>query len=671
LSVISFDSETWLIEPGCMAPPLVCVQWSVDGGSPQILHRDRARATVEGWLRGSDTLVGHNVAYDMGVIAAQWPDLLPLIFAKYDRDEITDTMLREQLLRIAVGTFRREQVGDEWLPVKYSLADCIRRHFGRNLKKEGWRLFYRCFDQVPNVEEWPEYAMHFMADGRAARWPEWAIAIPTDEDRAGLLASTVSEATEYALADATNTYQLKDAQDSAGTFYADLYSDQFRQARAAFALHLSSCWGLYTDADAVEKLAVVLEAEFAGLTFELQQLGIVKPDGSATIAVAREWMIRACEEAGVPTMATKKGAVSLSAEACARFDPEEDGDLDNLSDAADAVCKYSRFQRVRKTLSNDIEMLRAGCDVPIQPRYGLAETGRTRATKPNIQAINRGHGIREAFRPRQGTVFAQADFEGLELHTLAAWCLEVIGWSHLADTLNAGQDVHLAMAADLMGVTYDDALARHKAHDPEMKEWRQRAKALNFGLPGGLGAEKFALYAKASYGVHITIEEARQYKARWLQRFPEMNEFFRLASMATNNPDKLGTEIHLFTKRLRGGSRYSALCNGRFQGLGADAAKEALWRVTRACYVEPGSALYGSRVVAFVHDELIIESAEAVAPEAAVELGRVMMAGANVYLGRVPVRLTPQLMSVWSKKAEPVYGTDGRLIPWTAPVIEE
>src|SRR6185437_15601253 len=99
-NVIAFDTETWLIEPGTLAPPIVCLQWaSTLNREPCIVHRDGgAKTWIETWLRSDDLLVGHNVAFDLAVIAAQWPDLLPLIFAKYDRDEITDTLLREQLI---------------------------------------------------------------------------------------------------------------------------------------------------------------------------------------------------------------------------------------------------------------------------------------------------------------------------------------------------------------------------------------------------------------------------------------------------------------------------------------------------------------------------------------------------------------------------------------------
>ena len=125
-------------------------------------------------------------------------------------------------------------------------------------------------------------------------------------------------------------------------------------------------------------------------------------------------------------------------------------------------------------------------------------------------------------------------------------------------------------------------------------------------------------------------------------------------------------DVSVFTNRFSAGMRYSQLCNRRFQGLGADCAKAALWAVTRACYVEPESPLYGCRVVAFVHDEVIAEAPYERAAAAAKELGRVMCAAANEqYLAKVPVRTAPQIMTIWSKSAEPVYDANGELLPWS------
>jgi hypothetical protein len=68
-----------------------------------------------------------------------------------------------------------------------------------------------------------------------------------------------------------------------------------------------------------------------------------------------------------------------------------------------------------------------------------------------------------------------------------------------------------------------------------------------------------------------------------------------------------------------------------------------------------------------VHDELIVETNDA--PEAhdvAIELGRLMVTGANDFLPDVPARIEPLLARCWSKKAKPTHGSDGRLVPWAA-----
>ena len=677
--VIAFDTETHLIEPGLLAPPLVCLQWLPSGPyqSAMLIHRDAPGTVplIKGWLDSDKILVGHNVAYDMAVIAAQWPELLPVIFAKYARNQVTDTLTREQLLMLSRGQFRSfsrplPDGGVEMIGVKYSLADCITRHFGRQLKKEGWRLFYRVFDQEPNIDAWLPAAKDFQANAREGHWPQWALDLTSPEDRAGLLAASPEEAVTYALEDARTTLALYEHQELVALDIPGVFADQFRRARASFALHLSSAWGLHTDADAVEELAEKLEVRFAELTADLQHEGIIRDDGSADTKAAMAAMVEACREEGLPVAMTRGGTkprangqvsppqVSLGAEACERFDEDT------------VIGMYSTFQTLRKTLRNDIKMLRAGVEVPIQPRYDMADTGRTRCSKPNIQAINRGEGIRDCFRPRPGYVFIQGDFEGLELHTLAQWCLTVLGKSELAKRLNAGIDVHLDMAATMLGITYGEALAMKKAGSPAIKEYRQQAKAVNFGYPGGLGAKKLVRYAKSNYGTVMSLQDAEAAKHAWLSKLPEMVDFFRLAAQATAQ-DTLATETHIFSGRIRGGCRYSALCNGRFQGLGADAALEAMWRVTEACYVLAASPLYGCRPVAFVHDEIIAECPDAAdrVDAAARELGRLMCEGANVYLKDVPVRVLPQAMTKWSKKAEPTFDSQGRIIPWTGEPV--
>lgn len=652
--IVALDCETWLIEPGLAAPPLICVQWrgnAFEYNRPAILHRDRAKEVVEAFLRGNCILVGHNVAYDMAVICAQWPDLIPLVFDKYDRNQVTDTMIRDQLIQVAEGEFRSWVTRDgEIMPVNYTLADCTRRRLQRNLKKEGFRMFYRIFDAVPNIDDWDKVAAGFQRHVRDGFRPPWfAEGGVDDDDIAGLLAADPSEARTYALEDGNTTLDLYEAQEH----WVKLFDDQYRQARAAFALRLITCWGFYTDTESVDKLEAALNGELDDLKDTLIAAGLIRSNGTADTKAAMAAMEEACREENIPVGRTKGGKVSLSAESCARFDDDS------------IIGQYSRFLTVRKTLTNDIKMLRAGCDVPVQSQYGTTDSFRTRATKPNVQAINRGAGIREAFRPRPGFVFIQSDFEMEELHTLAQWCLVHLGKSELAKALNAGKDVHTMMACSLLKIPYEEGMARKKAGDKVLKEYRQRAKPINFGYPGGLGIQKFRRFAKLQYNVDMTDDEARMAKELWLQMWPEMLDFFQMAAQATANPAGVGDEWSLYSNRLHGNNRYSVVCNGRFQRLAADASKAALWAVTRAQFTQPESPLYGTRSVAFIHDEIIAECEEGPRMSAAArELGRVMCEAGSVFTPDVPLRAVPLIMRVWSKNAEPVYDEEGNLIPW-------
>ncbi len=104
--------------------------------------------------------------------------------------------------------------------------------------------------------------------------------------------------------------------------------------------------------------------------------------------------------------------------------------------------------------------------------------------------------------------------------------------------------------------------------------------------------------------------------------------------------------------------------NTLFQGLAADGAKNALFRVAHECYVDQGTALFGTRPVVFVHDEIIAEVPADIAHEASERLAVVMCQAMAEYVPDVPITAKPALMERWLKAAEPVYA-NGRLVPWT------
>jgi len=456
-------------------------------------------------------------------------------------------------------------------------------------------------------------------------------------------------AREYPLEDARATLDVFLQQEE----HVQYIPDQFRQARAAWALHLTSVWGLRTHAPGVDKLEQETRTALSGIEGDLQAAGLVRADGSRNVKAARALMVQVCEALKKPVRLTAKGQVSLDSDAC------EASEYDLLED-------YAELTSLKNVLSKDIPVLRAGITFPVHTTFGLAASGRSTSSKPNVQNPRRLPGIRETFIPRAGKVFAQADFSGLELHTLAQTCVTLFGQSKLAEALNAGIDPHTAFAADILGISYEEAVARKNAGDEAVDDARQTGKVFNFGSPGGLGAEKLCLYARKTYGVLLAEDRARELKVAWLGRWPEMRLFFDHVGKLVDEDTGDALVEQLFSKRWRGGAHYTAACNTYFQGLGADAAKRALYLVSRACYAESRSVLYGSRPVNFVHDEVILETDDVPgAHDVAVELGRLMVEGANEFLPDVPARVEPLLARCWSKKSKPVY-VDGRLVPWAA-----
>lgn len=298
-------------------------------------------------------------------------------------------------------------------------------------------------------------------------------------------------------------------------------------------------------------------------------------------------------------------------------------------------------------------------------------------------------------------IYASADYDGLELRTMAQVCLSLLGESSLARVLNSGVDPHLEMAANMLGLGYAEAVEQHKAEnaarkaargkaaaefrDPDaaaravptlVDDARQAGKVANFGLPGGLGAKRLVFFARKVYGVRLSEEKAKWLKGVWLETRPEFKRYFRMVD-SWQAADGLISFEHLDLTRAarggrggrQGGAKYTECCNALFQHLGARATGAALFAVSRACYAEPASPLFGWRLVNYVHDDFIVEGPEHRPVEfaghyAAHELVRIMVSEAGRYLPDVPPTAKPQLMRYWSKDAKPVW-QDGHLVPWS------
>lgn len=184
----------------------------------------------------------------------------------------------------------------------------------------------------------------------------------------------------------------------------------------------------------------------------------------------------------------------------------------------------------------------------------------------------------------------------------------------------------------------------------------------NFGNPGGLGAARFRAYAKGSWGVEISEEQATELRNLWFAMLREAKPYFDLIGKLTGDGSNYEI-IQTRSNRVRGDVGFTDGANGFFQGLAADCAKDAGFDLSEAMYRDTSSPAYGSRIVDFVHDEFLFEVPIDRAHEAAWTANAILEAAGRRWMPGCPPKSEPALMERWYKDAESVV-ENGRLTPW-------
>lgn len=248
-------------------------------------------------------------------------------------------------------------------------------------------------------------------------------------------------------------------------------------------------------------------------------------------------------------------------------------DLEEYYDAQPFIKDFLDFMEIEKATSfvRDID------SNVVHPRYNLlVNTGRTSCSSPNFQQLPKMGGIREMFKAKEGKTFIITDYSAVELATLSQVLYTQYGESVMRDKINEGIDLHKYYASVMHNCSVNDVT----------KQWRQEAKAANFGFAGGLGTKTFIQFSKG-YGLTLTQGEAQTMKDAWFNAYPEVQEYMK---------DEKGM-VYTLTGRKRGNTSYCAEKNTPFQGLAADGAKIALYNLVKE----------GFKVVGFCHDEIITE----------------------------------------------------------------
>lgn len=319
--IFSFDTETDLIPEDETTPDGICLSWAVEDMSGVVLI-DEGLSILRGALENEAEIVGHFLPFDFKVCIKHDPTIEPLIWEAYEAGRVYDTMLAAQLDDIARGIFRGTRKG------AYTLERLAIDYLSEELKKgeDTFRLKYGTLKGIP-VEQWPH------------------------------------EAIEYARLDATVPLRLRQ------TIHEP--PDTRAQSAHSFWLYLTGKHGARTDQARVMALMQEVTDQASLIVRELMPLGWLSYDKDGDMhrhpGQVQAYMV----QKGLVSKRTKKGGISVDAEACeASNDP--------------LLKKYSKLGKLLDVINKDSDYLSREY---VRCSYGLAETGRSTSWAPNMQNL--------------------------------------------------------------------------------------------------------------------------------------------------------------------------------------------------------------------------------------------------------------------------------------------
>ena len=229
----------------------------------------------------------------------------------------------------------------------------------------------------------------------------------------------------------------------------------------------------------------------------------------------------------------------------------------------------------------------------------VTSTGRLSSSDPNLQNIpirsEEGRRIRRAFIAPEGYSVVAADYSQIELRIMAHLSEDPALLAAFRDDL----DVHSATASEVFGVGLDAVSA----------DQRRKAKAINFGLIYGMSA--FGLARQ----LHLERGEAQRYMDVYFERYPGVRAYMERTRALAHEQGYVETlfgrrlylpEINARNKMRQQAAERTAI-NAPMQGTAADIIKKAMLSVDRWLQGEGVDA----RMIMQVHDELVLEVADA------------------------------------------------------------
>lgn len=259
-----------------------------------------------------------------------------------------------------------------------------------------------------------------------------------------------------------------------------------------------------------------------------------------------------------------------------------------------------------------------------------ATGGRMSCSEPNVQNIPHASEYRACFRAPAGRKLVIADYSQIELRILADWSQDVA----LMKALQSGEDLHCVTASQMFGIPLAQVT----------KEQRAAAKQLNYGIMYGLGAQGLAAR------IDCSTEEAEKLIRKYFAAYSGVAAWLREAGdravRERENRTRSGRLIY-FTFDEKDRSQIAAMQrlgkNAPIQGSSADIIKRAMALLYDA--MKP----FDAKIINCVHDEIVVEVAEAQAQECAHVIEREMVRAAYEFIRSVPVTVDATIADAWLK----------------------
>ena len=206
----------------------------------------------------------------------------------------------------------------------------------------------------------------------------------------------------------------------------------------------------------------------------------------------------------LPTKGIKKGKTGYST---------GQKELDKLRGIHPIIEVIERYRELTKLINTYIDTLPVLADendrVHTTFNQNVVVTGRLSSTDPNLQNIpirtELGRKVREAFVPKEGHIFIQADYSQFELRLAAV----LAGDQEMIDGFNRDEDIHRRTAALIYGVPDNEVT----------KEMRRSAKVINFGILYGMSPHGLSVATKMS------VKEAKDFIERYFKLRIKLKEY--------------------------------------------------------------------------------------------------------------------------------------------------